>query len=564
MTQSHTTDHLRRHVTRLLCAAGLTVAGIAGGGVTGVLGSTSAGAATPVPDLCSGTTVMPPSTGTETPAGFTIQMPGAVLAPATDANTLAQAYGMWNDMTCTEYTHQYQFAPPKYYYLDCVGFTGYATEKADPTAWASVASDLHIAAGFVPTPVNFEQFFNDLPTSPQAGWQAVDGVSGIQPGDILAWQPALSNGQPNLAGTGHSVMPLTAPVAVPGSDGTRWELVIMDSTAGGHGPDDTRKPDDPLSERNAPILTTSGQVQPSGLGIGTIALDTTPAGEVTGVEWNVGDPPESIVFGAGHPLDDPSPAPPGPQPVQSSYDIAGANGMVDSFGSAANYGPGVPLTLNAPVVGLATSTDGYGYWETAADGGVFNYGRAPFLGSMGGQHLNAPVVGIAGTRDEDGYWLAAADGGVFAFGSAPFLGSEGGVHLNAPVVGIAATPEARGYWLVAADGGVFSYGDASFYGSMGGQALAAPIVGIATTTDGLGYWLVGADGGVFAFGDATFYGRGLVPSLDGSAVAIAATNDGGGYWEFTSEGEVVPFGDATEVGNASASPLVPVAAGASA
>ena len=341
MIQSHTTNRSRRRVTRLLCAAGLTVVGIAGTGATGALGATSAGAATPVPDLCSGTTVKPPSTGTETPAGFSIQMPGAVLAPATDANTLAQAYSMWNDMTCTEYTHQYQFAPPKYYYLDCVGFTGYATEKADPTAWASVASDLHIAAGFVPTPVNFEQFFNDLPTSPQAGWQAVDGVSGIQPGDILAWQPALSNGQPNLAGTGHSVMPLTAPVAIPGSDGTRWELVIMDSTAGGHGPDDTRKPDDPLSERNAPILTTSGQVQPSGLGIGTIALNTTPAGKVTGVEWNVGDPPESIVFGAGHPLDDPSPAPPGPQPVQSSYDIAGANGMVDTTISTGMIGQGV-------------------------------------------------------------------------------------------------------------------------------------------------------------------------------------------------------------------------------
>jgi hypothetical protein len=76
----------------------------------------------------------------------------------------------------------------------------------------------------------------------------------------------------------------------------------MDSTAGGHGPDDTRKPGNPLSQRNAPIRTKKGAMEPSGLGIGTIALDTTPSGAVTGVEWNVGNAPESIVFGAGRPL----------------------------------------------------------------------------------------------------------------------------------------------------------------------------------------------------------------------------------------------------------------------
>ena len=59
----------------------------------------------------------------------------------------------------------------------------------------------------------------------------------------------------------------------------------------------------PLSPRNAPILTRSGDVEPSGLGMGTLALDTTSSGRVTGVEWDVNDKPEAIVFGAGHPLD---------------------------------------------------------------------------------------------------------------------------------------------------------------------------------------------------------------------------------------------------------------------
>ena len=82
----------------------------------------------------------------------------------------------------------------------------------------------------------------------------------------------------------------------------------------------------------------------------------------------------------------------------------------------------------------------------AQDGGAFNYGTVQFAGSMGGQHLNVPVVGIAATTDGRGYWLVAADGGVFNFGDAGFYGSMGGQHLNAPVVGIAATPDGR--WLL--------------------------------------------------------------------------------------------------------------------
>jgi hypothetical protein len=42
---------------------------------------------------------------------------------------------------------------------------------------------------------------------------------------------------------------------------------------------------------------------------------------------------------------------------------------------------------------------------------------------MGGLHLNQPVVGMAATADGGGYWLVAADGGVFAFGDARFFGA---------------------------------------------------------------------------------------------------------------------------------------------
>ena len=506
----------------MLCVSGSIGTATLVGSVTSV----PAGAAVPVLDKCTQfpNPAMPPSTGSETPAGFTVQMPGAVLAPATQANTLAFAYGEWNDMTCSEYTHHYQWQPPKYYHYDCVGFTGYTTSKADPTAWQSVSTDLHIAPGYVPTPLHFEQFFNSLATTPQTGWQSVANVAAIQPGDILAWQPAETDGQPNLQGVGHSVMPLVSPQPIPGSNNTRWEVVIMDSTAGGHGPDDTRKPNDPLSERNAPILTRTGVVEPSGLGIGTIALDTTPAGMVTGVEWNVGDPPEKIVFGAGHPLNDPNPDPPapGPDPVPASYDTVTANAVVASFGAAYNYGPTSPLTLDKPIVALAPTTDGNGYWEAAADGGVFTFGTAPFRGSMGGHPLDAPVVGLAGTEDQNGYWEAAADGGVFTFGSATFAGSMGGRHLDRPIVGMAATPDGRGYWLVAADGGVFTFGDAGFYGSMGGHPLHAPVVSIGAASDGGGYWEFAADGGVFTFGSASYAGSPSQTSTSSPIVAGAA------------------------------------------
>jgi len=34
---------------------------------------------------------------------------------------------------------------------------------------------------------------------------------------------------------------------------------------------------------------------------------------------------------------------------------------------------------------------------------------------MGGAHLNEPIVGIARTPAGNGYWLVASDGGIFSF-----------------------------------------------------------------------------------------------------------------------------------------------------
>jgi len=61
----------------------------------------------------------------------------------------------------------------------------------------------------------------------------------------------------------------------------------------------------------------------------------------------------------------------------------------------------------------------------ASDGGIFTFGDARFYGSTGALHLNAPIVDVASTPDGDGYWLVASDGGIFSFGDARFYGSTG-------------------------------------------------------------------------------------------------------------------------------------------
>ena len=128
---------------------------------------------------------------------------------------------------------------------------------------------------------------------------------------------------------------------------------------------------------------------------------------------------------------------------------------------------------------------------------------ATLYGSLSGTLLNKPIVGIAATPDGKGYWIVASDGGIFSFGDAHFYGSTGSTVLNKPIVGMAATPDGKGYWLVASDGGIFSFGDGQYYGSTGATGISQLTVGMATGPRVLGYWLVTATGLVSAFAPAT-------------------------------------------------------------
>ena len=53
----------------------------------------------------------------------------------------------------------------------------------------------------------------------------------------------------------------------------------------------------------------------------------------------------------------------------------------------------------------------------------FTFGSARYFGSTGGMTLAEPIVSMASTRAGDGYWMVGADGGVFTFGAARYFGA---------------------------------------------------------------------------------------------------------------------------------------------
>jgi hypothetical protein len=221
---------------------------------------------------------------------------------------------------------------------------------------------------------------------------------------------------------------------------------------------------------------------------------------------------------------------------------------VYAYGAASFKGSTGALKLNKPMVGMAPTPTGQGYWLVASDGGIFSFGDASFRGSTGAMALNKPIVGMASTSTGRGYWLVASDGGIFAFGDAAFKGSTGAIVLNKPIVGMAPTRTGQGYWLVASDGGIFAFGDAAFAGSTGSLKLVRPITGMAATPGGKGYWMTASDGGVFSFGDAKFFGaardRITSPEQGRGVVAIVPTKSGAGYWQVAASGKMFAFGDA--------------------
>ena len=112
----------------------------------------------------------------------------------------------------------------------------------------------------------------------------------------------------------------------------------------------------------------------------------------------------------------------------------------------------------------------------ASDGGVFAFGDAAFFGSMGGKPLNKPIVGMASTPLGQGYWLVAADGGIFSFGDAVFSGSRGSV-AGPLVTGMLPSLDGRGYALSSFDGSVAAFGNQRNVGSLTASSFG-PVIAI--------------------------------------------------------------------------------------
>jgi hypothetical protein len=225
----------------------------------------------------------------------------------------------------------------------------------------------------------------------------------------------------------------------------------------------------------------------------------------------------------------------------TGYWLATGTGAVSAHGSATDLGNTALRTLAAPIVEIVADPRGAGYWEVAADGGIFAYGSAHFEGAAASRAPISPIVGMVPTADGLGYWEVAADGGVFAYGDAAFAGSLGATRQIVPTVGMAADAATGGYWLVSADGTATAFNAPTLAQSPTTLPIA-PVVGVAATADGKGLWEVTRAGNVYAYGDAGF--QGPTAALDPNAPIQTVTSDPatGGYWLTGADGGIYAYG----------------------
>lgn len=208
------------------------------------------------------------------------------------------------------------------------------------------------------------------------------------------------------------------------------------------------------------------------------------------------------------------------------------------------YGSKSDSAVRKPIVAMAPTPSGYGYWLVSSAGQVSAFGDAVHKG--GAKGTMPSVAGIAATSKGRGYWLAGTGGAVKAFGDAPALGGLSGE--GAKVKGIAATSTGQGYWLVTEVGKVAAFGDAVSYGDAAGAISG--VKGILPTSTGLGYWVYSDKGRVVPFGDAGSHGGLADKALTQPVVGMSRSSSGGGFWLVGAKGKLWEFGDAPRLGAA--------------
>ena len=152
------------------------------------------------------------------------------------------------------------------------------------------------------------------------------------------------------------------------------------------------------------------------------------------------------------------------------YWLVAADGGIFSYGDARFSGSaGSPRAQRAGRGHGARrpTAAGTGWWPPTAASSATATRRSPAPPAP--SRSTRPIVGMAATSDGGGYWLVARDGGVFTYGDAPYFGSLGGTAAaRTRRRAWRPTPAGAGYWL-----------------AVGSEPLAGKVVGIDPGHNGL-------------------------------------------------------------------------------
>ncbi len=145
------------------------------------------------------------------------------------------------------------------YDWDCSGMAAWILRRSAPVALRALASPRPVAR-------DFANAIERAPTpKPRNGWQRIDRVADVLPGDVFAWRRP--RGLPSK-NTGHVGFVVERPRPVPEMPGA-WAVRIADSTSSWHQND----------ARGAEAAADGG------FGIGTLVFLTDATGRATSYGW---------------------------------------------------------------------------------------------------------------------------------------------------------------------------------------------------------------------------------------------------------------------------------------
>ena len=105
-------------------------------------------------------------------------------------------------------------------------------------------------------------------------------------------------------------------------------------------------------------------------------------------------------------------------PTAAGYWLVASDGGIFSFGDARSTARRAASRSTSRSSAWPPRPTAAATGSSASDGGIFAFGDATVLRRWA-PPLNGPVVAMAATRTGRGYWMVASDGGVFASATRP-------------------------------------------------------------------------------------------------------------------------------------------------